>query len=546
MLKIFLVEDERIMREGLRDNMPWQQFGYEFVGEASDGEMALPLIRKTKPDVLITDIKMPFMDGLTLSQMVVKELPNIKIIILSGYDDFEYARQAIRIGVEQYILKPVTRETMKKVLLEIREKIESEREKKMYMEKFRSEMHEYEMMSRRNFFEKVFGGRLSVQDIYTEMEKLSLDLEGPYYNLIMVSAHRKRKDPDGVNMDSLSFIRSQDEMMHYFLRFREYLIFNWNINTYVILIKGEQDQMEIFEQRALQNITRIYSGIEDEYEWYAATGTTVERLSALPDCYNKVNHKMTLRYMTPSGHVITEADEDFSKGSEAEKLDNLDLAKVDSEVLKRFLENGSATEVDEFVNNYFQSLQEVLKSKLFRNYLILNIRFVVLAYVESIGCSQEEFLIRLNEEKIPDLGSSVDEVRKYAYSMIIQAIKERDKKSDDRSHTLLKGALSYIEEHYTNEALSLNEVAAVVDVSPNYFSAIFSQEMGTTFIEYVTKKRMDKAKKLLKQGNMHTSDVASEVGYKDSHYFSFVFKKTQGCTPREYRNDPNVNTGEGK
>ena len=116
MLKIFLVEDESIMREGLRDNMPWQQFGYEFVGEAADGETALPLIRRTIPDVLLTDIKMPFMDGLALSRIVAKEFPNMKIIILSGYDDFEYARQAIQIGVEQYILKPVTREALKKVL----------------------------------------------------------------------------------------------------------------------------------------------------------------------------------------------------------------------------------------------------------------------------------------------------------------------------------------------------------------------------------------------------------------------------------------------
>ena len=238
MLKIFLVEDESIMREGLRDNMPWQQFGYEFVGEATDGETALPLIRKTRPDVLLTDIKMPFMDGLSLSRIVSKEFPNMKIIILSGYDDFEYARQAIQIGVEQYILKPVTRETLKKVLQEVKEKIDSEKEKKIYIEKFQSEMHEYELMSRRNFFEKVFSGRLPVQDIYAEMEKLSLNLEGPCYNLILVSTQRKGRAANGQMVDSQQFIRCQDEMMHYFLRFREYLIFSWNINTYGILVKG--------------------------------------------------------------------------------------------------------------------------------------------------------------------------------------------------------------------------------------------------------------------------------------------------------------------
>lgn len=540
MLKIFLVEDESIMREGLRDNMPWQQFGYEFVGEASDGEMALPLIRKTRPDVLLTDIKMPFMDGLTLSRMVAKEFPNMKIIILSGYDDFDYARQAIQIGVEQYILKPVTRETMKKVLLEVKEKIDSEKEKKMYMEKFQSEMHEYELMSRRTFFEKVFSGRLPVQDIYTEMEKLSLDLEGPCYNLIMVSAQRKRKAQDGQNTDSPQFIRCQDEMMHYFLRFNEYLIFNWNINTYGILVKGESEQMEAYIQRALQNITRIYSEVEQDYDWYVAAGATVERLSQLADCYNKVNHILSLRYLSPAGHVITESSEEFVTGNEGENLDKLDVTKVDPEILKGFLENGLKSEVEEFINNYFLSLQEPLKSKLFRNYLVLNVRFSTLAYVEALGCSQEEFLKQADAENIPDLNSSIEDIKKYASQLITQAIAERERENDNRSHTILKKALEHIEERYTDETFSLNDAAAVIDVSPNYFSAIFSQEMGMTFIEYVTKKRMDKAKKLLRQSDMHTAEIAVEVGYKDPHYFSFVFKKTQGCTPRDYRNDSGI------
>ena len=107
MLKVFLVEDERIMREGLRDSIPWEKYGYVFVGEASDGEMALPLIRKTRPDVLITDIKMPFMDGLALSQIVTSEFPGTKIIIISGYASFEYAQNALKYGVNDYLLKPI-------------------------------------------------------------------------------------------------------------------------------------------------------------------------------------------------------------------------------------------------------------------------------------------------------------------------------------------------------------------------------------------------------------------------------------------------------
>ena len=152
MLKVFLVEDETIVRENLRDHIMWQQYGYQFAGEASDGEMALPLIRRLKPDVLITDVKMPFMDGLSLSAIVRQEFPQMKIIIISGYNDFEYARQAIQAGVEQYLLKPVTRSSLQKALQETREKIEQQRVQEEYLEKFKEDMQMYEQFSRRNFF----------------------------------------------------------------------------------------------------------------------------------------------------------------------------------------------------------------------------------------------------------------------------------------------------------------------------------------------------------------------------------------------------------
>ena len=127
MLKTFLVEDEVVVRETIKKMIPWEEHGFCLVGEAADGEMALPLIRKTKPDLLITDIKMPFMDGLTLARMVKKDMPEIRIVILSGYDDFNYAKQAIGIGVEDYLLKPITKKTSR-----VRENIT-----KSFIERFR-------------------------------------------------------------------------------------------------------------------------------------------------------------------------------------------------------------------------------------------------------------------------------------------------------------------------------------------------------------------------------------------------------------------------
>lgn len=104
-IKVFLVEDEMVIRRGIKNSIDWEKEGYIFCGEASDGELAYPMIIKEKPDILITDIRMPFMDGLELCKLVKKELPNIKILILSGYDEFDYAKEAIRLGVTEYLLK---------------------------------------------------------------------------------------------------------------------------------------------------------------------------------------------------------------------------------------------------------------------------------------------------------------------------------------------------------------------------------------------------------------------------------------------------------
>lgn len=303
MLKIFLVEDESIVREGLRDNIPWQQYGYKFVGEASDGEMALPLIQKTRPDVLLTDIRMPFMDGLSLSRIVHQEFPETKIIIISGYDDFEYARQAISLGVEQYLLKPITRATLQKVLSELRTKIETEQEQKRYQDKFQEETREYEQFSRTNFFMKVFEGRIPVQDIYEEAAKLSLKINASCYNLMMFSLLEKRDGPDN-GFESENFARKRDELLRYFVRYPEHIVFRWNINTYVVLIKGNPEQIQELTDRCLEGIERICGSTDGALDWYAAAGEPVERLSMLAKCYTSANHQFAYRFLIDRKSVV--------------------------------------------------------------------------------------------------------------------------------------------------------------------------------------------------------------------------------------------------
>ena len=533
MLKVFLVEDESVIREGFRDKIPWEQYGFQLVGEAGDGEMALPMIRKLKPDLLITDIKMPFMDGLSLSEIMKEEFPKIKIIIISGYDDFEYARQAIKAGVDQYLLKPITRTTLRGVLLEMKEKIEQGMEQKDYQAQYQDEVQEFEQFSLRRFFEKILEGKLSVKEIYEEAAAQSLQLTASCYNLLLFSIYEKAEVSSRESRERL--IRKQEEVFHYFLRHPQYILFRFNVSCYGVLIKSEQFQMEELSENSLAHFKEVCAPEEDHLEWYVAVGTEVERLSMLPQCYKDANHYFAYRFIKPGLHVLSETTlSDCLAGQGEKNIGTVDFMQMDPEIIRDFLSRGEDKEIHDFVESYLYNIQNALKSRMFRSYVILNIRFAVVAFLESIGADQAEYLEEI-EHAVQMIRSEDSEIFEYFAGMLETAMGIRDRINSCQGGKMLKKALDYIDDHYDCDTLSLNLVAENIGMSASYLSAIFSQNMQKTFVEYVTEKRIEKAKKLLKQTDKNSGEIAKEVGYKDSHYFSFVFKKLQGCSPREYR-----------
>lgn len=533
MLKIFLVEDETVIREGFRDKIPWEQYGFQLVGEAGDGEMALPMIRKIRPDVLITDIKMPFMDGLSLSEIVKEEFPKMKIIIISGYDDFEYARQAISVGVDQYLLKPITRTALRNVLLEMKEKIEQEMEQKDYQAQYQDEVREFEQFSLRRFFEKVLDGKLSVKEIYEEAAGQSLNLTASCYNLLLFSIYEKGGASSGGAGDR--FIRKQEEVFHYFLRHPQYILFRLNVNCFGVLIKSEPPQMEDLVENSLDHFRKTCVPEEAYLEWYVAVGTPVERLSLLSQCYKDANHYFAYRFIMPNLHILSETTlSDHLTDQEEKNIENVDFMQMDPEIIRDFLARGEDKEIHDFVESYLHNIRSALKSRMFRSYVILNVRFAVVAFLESIGADQKDYSEEI-EQAVQLIRNEESEVTEYIANMLTTAMGIRDRINNYQGGRILKKALDYVDANFDRDTLSLNSAADHIGVSANYLSAIFSQNMQKTFVEYMTEKRIDKAKKLLKQTDKTSGEIAKEVGYKDAHYFSFVFKKLQGCSPREYR-----------
>ena len=542
MLKIFLAEDEVVVRETIKRMIPWEELGFELVGEAADGEMALPLLIRQQPDLLITDIKMPFMDGLTLARLAKKEIPGLKVVILSGYDDFNYAKQAIGIGVEDYLLKPITKNALIERLSEIRSRYEHEKTQKEYYEKFQREMQAYEKNSSRDFFEALVDGSMDMMEVYKRAEKLGLDIVAEAYNVLIFTMNCD-EDFSGQRDEYSSWEAESLELLeNIFAGHSSAMLFRSNIFSYGVLLKGQRETIEENTRACVDEIRKILSRQDGRREWFLAVGQSVERLSQIQKSYHTASRAFSQRYLYDENILYYDEMETMEHpGGQAETEDNAYLQKVDVNalnpaILQKFLSNGLQEETENFVKDYFYAIgQEPMESLVFRNYVILNVRFSVISFIKGLGCDTNEMESADTEEVLAESGKNMESAIAYAKKMISQAIEIRDQNSGNKNRSILKTAVDFIDSHYMEEDISLNTVANVANVSSNHFSALFSQNMGQTFIEYLTTLRMNKAKELLRCTGMRSSEIAGEIGYKDAHYFSYLFKKTQGMTPSDYR-----------
>ena len=374
MLKTFLVEDEVVIREMIKKMIPWEQYGFELAGEASDGEMALPLILKSKPDLLITDIKMPFMDGLTLCKLVKKELPDIKIVILSGYDDFNYAKQAINIGVEDYLLKPITKNAFIERLEEIHNRYEHEKTQKEYYEKFKLEMQEYERNASRDFFESLVRADFDLEEIYRRADRLNLDIVAEAYNILIFTPDASDSSCNSSEGYSDWEAEVHKKIENYFLSHPVAMLFRHQVFSYAILVKGQRDTIKKNTCECVETIQKIMEETRANVDWFVAVGEEADRLSRIKQSYHTAARTYAFRYLY-DGHIlyynmleqVKENSADTSK-TEAVQLKNVNINALNPEILQKFLSSGLEDE-DEYTfsgsssSNFKLTLASSIKSR---------------------------------------------------------------------------------------------------------------------------------------------------------------------------------------
>ena len=532
-IKVFLVEDEMVIRNGIVKSINWEKEGYRLVGEASDGELAYPMILKEKPDILLTDIKMPFMDGLELSRLVKQELPDTKILIFSGYDEFEYAKEAIRIGVTEYLLKPVSSEQLLEVMRRISKQIEQDREEREILRQYQEDMKENVERERQNFFSHVIRGEVSIGEAVKNGKKYGMDLSAGFYSIILFKIFSTPEE--NIVSEHIWKICEKIETKVDEIPYAYY--FQRGIDGWVFLLTAEsKEQMEERQKNLCDCLAEIMKN-ERKVEYFGGIGKPVERIRNLGQSFRDAERIFAERFTRQSNQFLSGFEKmDVYKDDEFQIKDLGDVGKS-REMIEKFLNNGTKEELEEFMDTYFIRMKEdKLQSTLMRQYIIMDIYIVIMSFCEKIDAVNHDYQQETEKLKstIQNM-NSVSEIRAYITYMFNQAIELRDSISKKRYADIIKAAEKMISEHYMSEEISLNSVADSVGMSPSYFSSVFSKESGKTFVEFLTETRMEKAKELLMCSALKTSEIGYEVGYKDPHYFSYIFKKTQGCSPKDYR-----------
>ncbi len=536
MVKLFLVEDEIIIRDGIKKNIDWEKEGIDFVGEASDGELAYPMIQKTQPDILITDIKMPFMDGLELCRLVRKDFPKMKIIILSGYDDFSYAQKAVSLKVTEYLLKPITPVKLLESIHVLKEDIEREQEINQAESDIGIGQDELIKIEKQNFFRKLVKGEMSLSDILDTGESLGMNLSASWYQVVLcyidVTGNKMKETAEPQNYIN-------DERPENLFLVNGFYEFDRGTEGIALVILGDsEDDLRERLKLCMDSIEELKGKYEQLY-YFVGIGSMVNRLREIKQSYRDANRAYSRRYLTHESQVVI--FDQMERESQSRKMDlgEIDMQRLNHHVVRDFLRMGSEDEVAPFIKEYMESMgSENIQSLIFMQYITMDIYLKIASYLEELGYKIEEVS--------KDCGDINEVIRKYTYidkiedyfiSVIKIALGLRDNLSRKKNLQTIEQAKQYIQKNYAMEDISLNSVASYVGISPNYLSSMFSQETGQTFIEYLTQIRMEQAKKLMQTTNMKSADISYEVGYNDPHYFSAMFKKTMGCTVREFRNN---------
>lgn len=525
MMKMLVVEDEKILREGICKVGNWEEYDIQIVGAAENGQAALQQIQREKPDIILTDVVMPVMDGIELTRTVYEQYSDIRVILLSGHEEFEYVKKAMEYHACDYLLKPARMEKLLEVVLRVKEEILAERKKKADEELLKIKLEKSIPILREHFMNQLLNGReRDEKRIRQQMDYLQVAVDAENIAVMIAELDHKPEEEDLFRISQLQLRELCEEIIG-----NEYrcIVFDDLKDRVVIVLNysadiSKKDTVTYLQGKA-ERIQREMKELREESVSFGI-GRMINNILYLPKAYREAEKALNFRFFM--GNMSTVYIGDMAKDEHGEGL-----FFAQQEDLLLCIKIGDGTGTDRELRKYFEALENYVSKgqdfiietiKMFLTYLLIFLK-------EDGSVFEDDFFTEL-EELIADMGrrkklSTLQELERKVSRVLYDIADRINNNRILRNEGIIEKAEKYVKQNMSGD-VSLITVADAVFVSPNYLSFLF-KEHGENFKDYVVRIKMERAAELMKTEQYNLNQIAQELGYKDGRYFSKVYKKYQ-------------------
>lgn len=524
--KVILVDDEAEVIDMIEKKIHWNDLGFEVAGSATNGVKALELVEKLQPDVVLTDIKMPYMDGLELSRRLNREYPNIYIMLCTGFDEFEYAKEAVHLEIKEYMLKPVNATELSESLTNLKHTLDREREEKLNVKKLNDYFQEVLPKLQSNFFISLIEGRVEKHDYERFLQAYQVDMKGPLFGCVIFHTSENHV-PEGMNPLLLSMSVERE--------IKQRLMDQWNCLEFIYM----GNTLLILELDAEDQITQITDACDRFCRWAyrimgavvtAGIGTVCDSLYEISLSYERAREAVSYRVLYGTKRAIN-----IGEIVPKEQIKPVQPEESRMQMLFRAIRIGDSAEIERAAHGEMEKLHK--NTETMSQYNLATMEIVSGFFKFCTDNSLDFNKISGNMQNIYEKVSQMDESSLTAWIVqMSETISEKLKCARNSSaRRLIVEAQNIVKERYMEADISLDEICAVLGVSNSYFSSVFKKEAGKSFISYLTDYRMDIAAEMILNTDEKSYTIAEKVGYLDANYFSYVFKKKFGVSPSKYR-----------
>ena len=529
MYRVLLADDEEIIREGVRRAVPWDTLGLTLAAVAEDGAQALELAQQEQPDIVITDIRMPRMDGLGLIRALRRQNPDCKLLILTGHGEFDYARTALQLGVSDYLLKPVELPPLCGVLTRLRQELDAERSRQDAIDQLQQRVQEERILQQQRWLGRFLAGRASAGELAENLPPRWRD--APFCAGVLVQLDdfdRLTGDMDEETifaftqeLETILIAQSNEDMR---------IVENDNGRYFVLFISDLEEELR-FHIRSYVRRLRA-AGVRAAYTTIASS--TVPGAALCRQAYEETRRCMDRVFLLGTGQDI-QADEALGQAFSSPLPEGIDMRRI-IQTLSGFHKEEIHQALTEIAENLRKTSHN---SYLYTSMLVSFVYGEMIRLLGEVRCPVQSILPEPMAEyrrlmACQSLDSMMQELMRML-DLVCDFLEENAGGNQDA----VERAKVYIGEHYADSKLSLDLVAAAVGISPTYLSALFKQNANQSFVGYLTETRLTHAQRLLRSGDYRSYEVAYMCGYDNSTYFSTIFKRYVGVSPSEYRKQEN-------